>query len=127
VEADVWDTILRARALENTIYLAGVNRVGTEGEIKLFGGSCIIDPRGRYLAQAKINEEDLLIKTINLDDLSSYRCELPYLRDRQPDLYSNIANRIMTAEASQKDYYPFPVKPQHSEEAVVQVYKVSNE
>ncbi len=92
VEEDIWKTILPARALENTVYLAAVNRVGVEGEISLFGGSCIIDPRGRVISQAKKNEEDLLIKTINLDELNRYRYELPYLRDRQQCSIENKNN-----------------------------------
>lgn len=100
VEASVWDIILPARALENTVYLAGVNRVGIEEGISLFGGSCLIDPRGRILGQCKRNETDLLIKTINLDDLSRFRHDLPHLRDRQSDLYSNISGRIITTVAA---------------------------
>ncbi len=94
VEADIWETVLPARALENTVYLAAVNRVGIEGELNLFGESCIIDPRGRFLAKAKRDTEDMIIKTIDLNDLCRYRHELSYLRDQQPDFYRTIANRV---------------------------------
>ncbi len=94
VEEDIWDIILPARALENTVFLAGINRVGVEGDINLFGGSCIIDPRGRILEKGKRMEEDLIIKTINLSDLSRFRFDLPYLRDLNCDLYQNIPQRI---------------------------------
>jgi predicted amidohydrolase len=110
-EADVWDTVMPARALENTVYLAAVNRVGTEGDATLFGGSCLINPRGRFIAQAKRYEEDMLIQTINLDELSRYRYDLPYLRDHQPDLYSNISGRVKIFNAPSREYHPFPMEP----------------
>jgi omega-amidase len=47
----VWETLLRARAIENQSYVIGVNRSGKDGEgMDHNGGSCIIDPMGRVMA-----------------------------------------------------------------------------
>ncbi len=125
VEEDIWDTVMPARALENTVYLAAVNRVGNEGDVALFGGSCIVDPRGRFVAQAKRYEEDLLIQTINLDELSRYRYELPYLRDRQPGLYGNISGNVKIFSAPVSEYHPFPMDPRLAEEAELKKVKAT--
>ena len=47
-----WDTLLRARAIENQCYVAGVNCVGTYFQEQYNGHSVLIDPRGRVLAEA---------------------------------------------------------------------------
>lgn len=46
-----WDTLLRARAIENLSYVVGVNRVGADGNgVDHAGGSVAVDPRGEVLA-----------------------------------------------------------------------------
>ena len=50
---EVWITLLKARAIENQCYVAGANRIGTDGEgIKYCGDSVIINPRGEIIASA---------------------------------------------------------------------------
>jgi omega-amidase len=48
-----WQTLLQARAIENLAYVAGVNRIGTDGLSNFYSGhSVLLDMRGEYLAQA---------------------------------------------------------------------------
>ena len=52
---NVWNTLLKARAIENQCYVAGANRIGTDGDgIKYCGDSMIINPRGEIIASAAI-------------------------------------------------------------------------
>lgn len=44
---DAWSALLRARAIENQCYVAGVNRMGTDPTCEYSGGSAIIDPYGK--------------------------------------------------------------------------------
>ncbi len=49
---EAWRTLLRARAIENLCYVAGVNRAGTDGNGHPYlGGSCLVDPLGRDLVE----------------------------------------------------------------------------
>lgn len=87
IEEDIWDTVLPARALENTIFLAGINRVGVEEELKMFGKGTIVNPRGHVLKHGPANKEYILVHEIDLDDVSENRKELYYLKDIRMELY----------------------------------------
>ncbi len=78
----VWATLLRARAIENQVFVIGCNRVGSDGK-RLFGGrSAIIDPAGTTLAQA--NDAPQLIEAIvNLEEIKTVRKNLPIMKFRR--------------------------------------------
>lgn len=57
---EVWRTLLRARAIENQCYLAGVNRVGTDPDASYAGDSALVDFRGATLADAGEREQTLV-------------------------------------------------------------------
>jgi len=79
---DIWITLLKARAIENQCYVAASNRIGTDGEhIKYCGDSMIINPRGKIVADAKINEESVISGDISMIELSDFRKKFPVLRD----------------------------------------------
>ena len=79
---DVWMTLLKARALENQCYVAGVNRTGIDGTgIKYCGDSMILGPKGEIIAEGKQNEESLISGDISIDELSDFRKKFPVLDD----------------------------------------------
>lgn len=57
---EVWRTLLRARAIENQCYVAGVNRVGTDPDAHYAGDSALIDFKGTTLADAGDGERTLI-------------------------------------------------------------------
>jgi predicted amidohydrolase len=76
-----WDTLLRARAIENQCYVAGVNRTGIDGRgIEYSGGSCVIGFRGEDIYSAGTEP---CVKTVelSLDSLLEYRKEFPAWMD----------------------------------------------
>ena len=75
-----WEILLKARAVENQAYVIGVNRVGRDPNLKYEGGSLIVDPRGRVLADGTTCE-GVIRAEIDLDDLQQYRRRFPALRD----------------------------------------------
>ncbi|MBI3946749.1 MAG: carbon-nitrogen family hydrolase [Armatimonadetes bacterium] len=77
---DVWATFLRARAIENQAYVAGVNRCGDDPNLPYSGRSLIISPRGEVLADAG-SEETVVGAEIDLAAQEAYRRELPVLKD----------------------------------------------
>ncbi len=76
-----WSTLLRARAIENLCYCAGVNRIGVDGKgIEYEGLSSVIDPRGIVLASAE-DGEGIITVTLRASDLQEYREKFPAWRD----------------------------------------------
>jgi predicted amidohydrolase len=79
---DVWFTLLKARAIENQCYVAGSNRIGTDGEgIKYCGDSMIINPRGEIIASARPDTECSVSAEISVTELSAFRKKFPVLKD----------------------------------------------
>lgn len=79
---DVWITLLRARAIENQCFVAGVNRIGIDGTgIKYCGDSMILGPKGEIVAEGRQNEESLVLGEISIYELSDFRKKFPVLND----------------------------------------------
>ncbi len=77
-----WETLLRARAIENQIYVAGVNRAGADIAIGYHGHSIVYDPMGKCLCTGDKREE-LLTAEIDPDEVIRTRKEFPFLKDRK--------------------------------------------
>jgi N-carbamoylputrescine amidase len=103
---DAWQTIQRAHAIANGVYVAGVNRVGHEtGDIlgnraqgpglEFWGGSFLADPFGRVIAKASHDAEEVLVGEIDLALLEDTRRNWPFLRDRRIDAYAPITQRFL--------------------------------
>jgi len=79
---EVWNTLTRARAIENQCYVAGVNRVGTDGNSILYcGDSRIVHPYGDLIVSAGPDEECSVTGVISVDELSGFRKKFPVLDD----------------------------------------------
>ena len=85
-----WRTLLRARAIENQFFVAGVNagvnRVGSSDELEFLGSSAIIDPWGQTVVEGGPFPV-LLNAEIDLSMVEEVRRKLPCFRDRVPSLY----------------------------------------
>ncbi len=81
-----WRTLLRARAIENQMYLIAVNCVGSDGTYNFFGHSAIIDPWGNAVVEAG-EAEVLLTAAIETDMVAEVREKIPVFKDRRPELY----------------------------------------
>jgi predicted amidohydrolase len=77
----VWETASKARAIENGCFVIAANRSGVEKQSTHFGGkSRIIDPQGKVLVEAVL-EDECIVATIDLQQVIQQRREVPYLRD----------------------------------------------
>ncbi|MCE1199644.1 MAG: amidohydrolase [Marinilabiliales bacterium] len=75
----VWDTLLRARAIENQVYVAGVNRTGKDGmDTNHAGASQVIGPTGEPIVYAGKEGEELLCATLSLTSLKKVREKFPF-------------------------------------------------
>jgi predicted amidohydrolase len=82
-----WQTLLRARAIENQAYVIGVNRAGNDPKFTYAGHSLIIDPRGETLAAAESGSQ-LIEAQVDVDSLLAYREQLPVLRDMHSEYFA---------------------------------------
>lgn len=82
VRRNVWTTLLKARAIENQCYVAGSNRIGTDGAgIKYCGDSMIINPRGDIISSAEMPAESSVTAELSLTDLNDFRKKFPVTDD----------------------------------------------
>lgn len=78
----VWDTLLKARALENQSYVCGVNRVGVDGLNLVYrGGSVLLDAKGKTLSTLIDFEEGVETVEISKKELDSFRQKFPAWMD----------------------------------------------
>jgi len=84
-----WRTLLRARAIENQMFIVACNRVGSSRGFDFFGHSCIIDPWGETVVEGGEGAA-LIVAQINVPDVEATRSKMPVLSDRRPNLYSSL-------------------------------------
>jgi N-carbamoylputrescine amidase len=112
---DAWQTIQRAHAIANGVFVCAVNRVGHEhGDVihngvempgpgdhtaasglEFWGGSFIADPFGRILAKASHDKEEILYADLDSAEVEITRQHWPFLRDRRIDAYGGITSRFL--------------------------------
>jgi predicted amidohydrolase len=84
---DHWETLLRARAIENQAFVIAANQVGAHGAGQESGGrSMIVDPWGVVLAQAGDTPGHILAE-LDLERQREIRARLPSLANRRPGAY----------------------------------------
>ncbi|MGR3311179.1 MAG: carbon-nitrogen hydrolase family protein [Candidatus Brocadiales bacterium] len=85
-----WEALLKARAIENQVYIVAANQFGTHPNgLKSYGRSMIIDPYGRVIAEAGTDGETVITSTLDMDLMENTRKEMPLLQHRRGDLYGN--------------------------------------
>jgi predicted amidohydrolase len=75
-----WRTLLKARAIENQCYVAGVNRVGNDPKLHYSGYSSVFDPMGKEIVVSK-DKEEIISENIDKNYLKEVRKKLPFLPD----------------------------------------------
>ena len=88
----VAETVVPVRAFESQLYVAYVNRCGTEGEFEFVGLSCLAGPDGVVRARAGRTEE-FLVADADPAVLRASRTANPYLHDRRPELYTSLTRQ----------------------------------
>lgn len=84
-----WETLLRARAIENQAYVIGVNRIGSDPKLSYAGGSMIISPMGEILAHGG-EDKKMLQAEIDLPALREWRTKFPALQDIHKNLLGSF-------------------------------------
>lgn len=81
-----WETLLKARAIENQLFVVGVNSVGTTDKLNFCGHSIILDPLGETLSAAQ-DVETILNASLDLPKRKIVKEQINVFQDRRPDLY----------------------------------------
>ncbi len=93
----LWKLEQPAHAVANGYFVAASNRVGTEAPWnigKFYGTSYFVDPRGKILAEASEDKDELVVADLDLDQVEETRATWQFYRDRRPDLYGDLAKDI---------------------------------
>ena len=93
-----WETVQRAHAIANGVFVAVANRVGREGDLEFWGASFVADPFGRILARASHEQEEVLVVRCDRARIAETRRNWPFLRDRRIDAYSGLLQRYIDEE-----------------------------
>ncbi|MEZ6193111.1 MAG: carbon-nitrogen hydrolase [Phycisphaerales bacterium] len=94
-QRDAWQTMQRSHAIANGVFVAAINRVGTENDLTFWGHSFVADPGGRIIAQASGDKEQVLLADCDLSQIEKTRRGWPFLRDRRVDAYGGLLKRMI--------------------------------
>ena len=102
----LWELEQPAHAVANGYFVAAINRVGYEkpwsiGEF--YGKSYFCNPRGKIIAQARRDRDELVVADLDLAMIEEVRNTWQFYRDRRPDSYSDIVKMHGTSKAASAD------------------------
>jgi N-carbamoylputrescine amidase len=89
----LWKLEQPAHAVANAYFVGAINRVGTEAPWNIgefYGQSYFCDPRGRIMAQAARDKDEVLTADLDLDMIGEVRKTWQFFRDRRPDMYGPL-------------------------------------
>jgi predicted amidohydrolase len=93
--AEYWHDITLFYGRIYQLYVIFVNRVGTEGELKFFGDSHVVDPWGHQVAEAATFAEELLTVDIDLREVRNRRRRMPLIKDARLGLIQREISRLV--------------------------------
>ena len=88
--AAVWEIEMQAAAVANGVFVVVVNRAGVDDGLSFFGSSFAVDPYGQVVGRAPEDELALTLVDLDLDLVEQARRDLPFLRDRRPEMYGRL-------------------------------------
>lgn len=85
-----WETLVRARAIENHAFVVAAAQVGeTSDGIATHGHTLIVDPWGTVIAESHSDGPDVVVATLDVDDVERRRREISVMDLRRPDVYGS--------------------------------------
>jgi predicted amidohydrolase len=89
---EYFETLIRARAIENGVFMALVNRVGIEDGLTFWGGSQVVGPSGDTIIKGPYYDEKIICGNIDFQELDKTRPFIPTLRDLRPEIIDKLSN-----------------------------------
>ena len=100
-QRNAWITIQRSHAIANGLPVMSANRTGPEADpsgntagARFWGSSFVAGPQGEILAQSPVDEDDVLVVSIDQTRVDAVRRIWPYFRDRRIDAYDELTRRF---------------------------------
>jgi predicted amidohydrolase len=90
VNRKYFETLMPARAVENTVFFIYVNLVGTQEDLVFFGGAQVYDPLGNLIVKSPYFKENITMCEIDFDLIKLARANRPVLRDIRPEVYHDL-------------------------------------
>lgn len=84
-----WRTLLRARAIENQLFIAAANCCGIQGKLDFFGMSLLISSKGEVLAEGG-ETDTVLCASFDHEEMQTYREQIRCFADRRPEIYGRL-------------------------------------
>ena len=101
---ECWEIELRGHAIANSVFVGGVNKVGADvggaAGRPHFGGSLLIDPRGRVLERAGGDADEILYGTVDRNLIEDTRDLWGWHRERRPEHYAAVVDPSLVAPAA---------------------------
>jgi beta-ureidopropionase len=100
----LWELEQPAHAVANGYFIAAINRVGQEAPWKIgefYGKSYFCNPRGKIVAQASRDKDEVLVADLNLDEIDQVRTTWQFFRDRRPESYGEITRTQAAARPAE--------------------------
>lgn len=89
----LWEIEQPAHAVANGYFVAAINRVGSEAPWNIgtfYGSSYVVSPRGKIVAQASQDKDELLVAEVDFDEIREVRDLWQFYRDRRPETYKEL-------------------------------------
>ncbi len=85
-----FETLLPARAIENTTFIIYSNIVGNQEELVFWGGSQVYDPLSNLIVKGQYFKEGIISCEIDMEKIKTARANRPVLRDIRPEIYKDL-------------------------------------
>lgn len=91
---DAWETVMRGHSIANSLPVIAVNRTGIEGQLEFWGQSFVTDAFGKVIKRASKSKEEIAIVSLDLAMNDYISEDWGFLRNRRPDTYKKITDKI---------------------------------
>jgi len=93
----LWKLKQPAHAVANGYFVGAINRVGFEAPWNIgefYGQSYFCNPRGKIIAEASRDKDEIVVADLNLDMIQEVRDVWQFYRDRRPDMYQDLTAQL---------------------------------
>jgi N-carbamoylputrescine amidase len=99
----LWELEQPAHAVANGYFVGAINRVGKEAPWNIgefYGKSYFCNPRGKIIAQASRDKDEVLVADLDLEEMDKVRQTWQFFRDRRPESYGEITRTHTGAKSA---------------------------
>ncbi|MBW2428058.1 MAG: carbon-nitrogen hydrolase [Deltaproteobacteria bacterium] len=90
-----WETVVKSHGIVNGLFIAALNRVGREDDMRFYGGSFISNPFGDVLARGDNHSDQVVAAELDLNQIREFRDLFHFYRDRRPETYQELLKIVV--------------------------------